>query len=149
VRPVNRFLVAMLVVIVLMFILESHARADTWGVATVASYHFDDREHCQYNPGLGIEQDMTENTRFIAGFYKNSPCRQAVYAAVAWMPVRFGPARLGVAVGVVSGYKSHPVPMAVPTLWIEGNEVGVNIMAVPRIDADKPAVVGLQVKFKF
>jgi hypothetical protein len=148
VRPVNRFLVAMLVVIVLMFILDTHAKADTWGVASVTSYHFDDGNHNQKNLGVGLEQTINEDWSVMAGEYKNSMYRTSVYAGVVWKPLRLGDFHFGFAGGAITGYLSHPVPLAVPTMSWEHQRIGANLFFAPHVK-DAPGVLGLQLKFKF
>src|SRR5439155_1496549 len=114
------------------------------------SYHTDRSvKHNERNFGLGLEHDVSDNVRVIGGFYKNSDWRETVYAAIAWTPVRFGPVRFGGLAGVATGY-DHPItPAAALLLQVEGKDIGLNLMAIPRISPDKPGVIGLQLKARF
>ena len=144
----NRYLTLILCVIVLMVILDTHAKADTWVVGSVTSYHFDSAGHNQRNYGIGVEQVLNERWSLMAGEYRNSNYRTSVYAGVAWRPLRAGDFHFGFAGGAISGYLKHPVPMVVPTASWEHEQFGANVFFAPHVK-DAPGVIGLQVKFKF
>lgn len=145
----NRFLVLIVVTVLLMFILDTHARADeTWLVASLTSYHFDDGNHNQRNYGLGVERTLAEPWSLMAGEYRNSLNRTSVYAGVAWKPWHAGDFRFGFAGGVITGYLPHAIPMLVPTASWEHNRIGANLFFAPHVK-DAPGVLGLQVKVKF
>lgn len=125
----------------------------TWGVATVGSYHFD-RSHgyCENNFGLGLEHG-TSSVRFIAGTYMNSFCRSSNYLGVIVSPLEFqalgASVRLGAAIGGVTGYYAKRAAFgAVPIIGIERGGYGANIMFVPPIGGVS-GVVGLQFKARF
>jgi hypothetical protein len=125
------------------------AYADTWVSATTVSYHLDrEQRFNERNPGLGIEHGLTENTRAVAGFYKNSIYRESAYVGASWAPLIAGNVRAGVVGGVITGYRISPAPMLVPVLMVEGKRIGANILFVPPVIKDVPATFALQLKIK-
>lgn len=147
----NRYLAAILCIIVLMFILETHARAETWLVGSGVSYHFRDSDnHNQRNWGIGFEHDLAYRVRLVAGEYENSLYRTSLYSGIAWTPWRASDFYFGITGGIVTGYdtKYAAVPLIVPTVNWERNFLGANLFAAPHVK-DAPGVIGLQVKFKF
>jgi hypothetical protein len=144
----RRCLLAMLVIVVLMLVLDEPTRADTWGVASVTSWHFDSAGHNQHNYGVGVEQTVNERWSLMAGEYKNSMYRTSVYAGAVWKPWRLDDFRFGFAGGAVTGYRNHPVPLLVPTMSWERDRLGANLFFAPHVK-DAPGVLGLQAKFKF
>lgn len=126
----------------LLFIAAS-ARADTWVTVPLASYHFErGRDYCEVNPGIGIETDITKNTRFHAGGYHNSNCRPSTYLCADYVP-QLGSFRLGGALCALTGYQKEtraagetsrkdkviPAPMLV--LAYERKTWGLNLILVP------------------
>lgn len=133
----------------MLFLGIRPAGACTWAVATVASYHTDRDGHNERNWGAGVECDATEDMRVIGGIYRNSQFKDSVYLGATYAPLRLGAARFGLMGGLITGYAEKVLPIAVPLMQIEGRRFGINIVAVPRINADKSGVVGLQLKVKF
>lgn len=125
------------------------ALADTWVSATTVSYHLDRSRHFnETNPGLGIEHSLTDDTRAIAGFYRNSIYRESVYAGVAWTPLKTEYVRAGFVAGGITGYMVSPAPMLIPVVMFEGKRFGANLLFVPHVIKDAPATIGLQIKVK-
>ena len=123
------------------------ASASDWLVLSGASYHFRDREDYRAdNPGVGWErrEDLIPVT-WMAGYYRNSYDRDTFYAGGRWEPLDFGALKLGVFVGLASGYWTPVV--ALPMASVEYKRVGFNIVALPNI-RDYAGYLGLQVKFK-
>lgn len=125
----------------------------TWGVATVGSYHFD-RSHgyCENNFGFGLEHGSS-SVRFVAGTYMNSFCRDSKYLGLVVAPLDFttlgATVRLGAAIGGVTGYYQKRAAFgAVPIIGIERGNYGVNVMLVPPIGGVS-GVIGLQLKARF
>lgn len=123
------------------------APGDTWGVATVTSYHFASIHYNQTNLGAGFERETSiARLSVVAGAYRNSYYKTSAYAGVLWTPLALGAAHFGVIAGAVSGYNS-PIAL-VPTVAVEGRRFGANVYYAPAIGSDC-AVLGLQVKMKF
>jgi len=55
--------------------------------------------------------------------------------------------RAGASFGVVSGYRTNLVPLAIPTAMWEGKTFGLNVLFVPAYDG-QPSGVGLQLKVR-
>lgn len=151
----ERHSIALLALIVLalsigLMMVTSQCRADTWAVATVGSHHFNSGQHCEVNPGLGFEYVPERDYGVIAGFYKNSLCKFSGYTAGMWTPLHAGSLHAGAVMGVVSGYEQAQLSVAGALIlkWEQGN-FGVNMLGTPRLRADLPGVLGLQVKWRF
>lgn len=143
------YVLAVIIVCAMLLLGIRPAGADTWGVATLRSYHTDRAvEHNERNFGLGIEHDIAANTRLIVGFYDNSFDRTTVYAGVAYAPWCAGPFRFGVLAAFGSGYGDRPYPVILPAVLIEGPRFGANLGIVPRTQ-NSPGIIGLQLKAKF
>lgn len=134
------------------------ARAESKAVfitVPIASWHAErQREkgkgmYNQENWGLGLEYAYSEKLRLGAGIYRNSLRQDTGYFGVAYFPLYLQSAnlRLGSSVGVVSGYTSNLMPIAVPTAAMEWKRFGVNALFVPPYDGN-PAGVGIQIKFR-
>jgi len=158
------FAIAFLIGMTLAAILCPRACAGTWVVATVGSYHFDrTNEHNERNLGIGIEQDIARDTRFVAGRVKNSEWHYSNYLGAAFDPIRITEhLRFGAMVGVINGYSnevrwtadkgsndSHDAyfPIIVPRASYEISSVGGNLLYMPR--SQNRGVLVLQLKFMF
>lgn len=130
-----------------LLLASAAAQAQAWGVATVASYHLKRNGYCEFNPGVGVE--LGANLRFIAGEYRNSFCDTTVYAGGSYTRALFGPVRAGVTMVVATGYPNGTmVTPPVPTLMLEGERYGANVIIAPPI-GKYSGVVGLQLKYRF
>jgi len=137
---------------ILLGLISRPACADTWLVATVASYHSNrDIEHNERNWGLGIEHDLSDTWRLTAGHYRNSYWRDSSYVGALWMPLVYGRVRVGVLLGAVTGYDRLVGPFAptvLPTLMYEGKQWGANLGVMPSPERGV-GVLGLQIKRRF
>ena len=139
----------MLVMLFLGFLMgscEARAAGETWGVATVRSYHFnkDTKEYNEKNYGFGLEHRF-ENSRWgaSAGFYDNSQSRTSVYVGATYGIGRVGPAKFGVCLCGVTGYDKYTIlPVVLPSVAFEGKRAGVTVGVLPKL-------VGLQLKWRF
>lgn len=148
-----KFLVDITIVIVLMLILETHARAgvgvtDISAVATLRSYHTDrTKNYNERNWGVGFEKAFTPEWRGMAGGYANSDYGASFYIGGAYLPWRAGSAHLGFAGGIVTGYNNFVVPFIAPEAAIEFRHFGINVFAIPKIGPLNGGA-GLQIKWK-
>lgn len=118
----------------------------TYGVITVASHHFPERNFNQSNPGVGIEYD-TGNWGFAVGSYKNSYYRNTTYAVAGYFPFQAGNFRFGAFAGPATGY-NVPVVGGGLIEYRDGLK-GFNIMIMPPAPKDGAVALGLQLVFKF
>jgi len=139
-----------LLILIMVSVKLPRAHAETWGVATVGSYHFDrSSKHCEQNWGLGIEHDVWKNTRLAAGFYRNSFCEQSKYALLSWAPLHYGKFHIGAAAGGVTGYKPGAGFVIMPMVTYEEKNWGLNFGIMPALDSKILTVIGLQLKTRF
>jgi hypothetical protein len=129
----------------LVLALAAPAQAGTWAVHSVVSYHVKRGHHNEFNPGVGIETDLSAAWRAGFGYYRNSNWKDSFYAAAVWLPLQKDGWNAGVMAGAVTGYEKSPAPMAGLVLGYEGKEYGVNLIAFPK---DK-MIYGVQVKWRF
>jgi len=142
---------------------------NVWLTVGGFSYH-SSGDFNQVNPGLGVELpfNYSEGTTFSVGFYKNSYDRRSNYAAFNTSLVKSDHYSLGLSYGVVSGYGTwekkyhyernkneyayeyHDKWKAVvlPTLTLEYDNIGVNVMFIPKIEAKGTNALALQFKVK-
>lgn len=134
------------------------ANADQlWAVGTVGSHHFERKNYCEANMGVGFEYGG-DTYRFVAGTYHNSLCYNSNYIGLAWSPLRFADWRVGTAFLAVTGYKvkldrqgkfSDDAAFApLPFVSYERKNFGANFLIVPPYDEFKGAIA-LQIKWKF
>jgi hypothetical protein len=134
------------------------AQADTWIVGSVGSYHMErGKDYCEFNPGLGVEHDISKNTRAVIGQYNNSFCLPSAYLGVSYTPFSFGNFRLGSAFILVSGYddgikkKNQQQDVLFAPLGVlayERGKYGVNLIMVPP-HGDFAGALGFQLKVRF
>ena len=142
--------VIILTVFAWLMLSPYESRADTWLVATLASYHTDrDVDHCERNPGLGVEVDVAPRWRAAGGFYLNSYCKQTVYTGAVRNLANDGKWHFGVLLGGVTGYDAGITPVIMPVFSYEEKRWGVNIGVMPALDAKIIGIVGLQLKARF
>ena len=121
----------------------------------IASWHSDrQRENNkgsyeQTNPGLGLEYLINDRWRLGAGMYRSSIRTDSGYVGAAYLPLYLNALniRLGVSVGLVSGYEGNLLPVIVPTAMLEWKRFGVNFMLVPPYD-NQPGGIGFVLKWK-
>lgn len=130
----------LLAAVLSIFILPTQAQ--TYLQVNGASLH-DQSGYNGFNPGLGIEQSVTENWAMAAGWYYNSEYRNSAYAYGRYSFYRQGAWDAGIALGAVTGYRrASVVPMAFPEIcyaWLCA-------MAVPRIEATGSSVIGFHLR---
>jgi hypothetical protein len=89
-------------------------------------------------PGLGA---LCRKGDFLAGAgaYRNSLGKSTAYIAGGWQPLTYGSVRAGVIVGLATGYRPHPVPMAAAfvSVW------HVHFTLIPKVEGKTPATAGI------
>jgi hypothetical protein len=116
---------------------------------SVASYHFDrSQPQNERNPGLGIECPLGAEWYMAAGAYRNSHLddgedKHSAYLLGMYAPWRYGPVRIGVGGGLVTGYDDDPMPMAGVTLTFDVHRnLAVGALVTP-------VVTGFYLKLKW
>lgn len=136
--------------------------AGFWADAMIGSYHINpDRKFQDFDPGVGIECDVTPEWAVAAGYFRNSVPRPSFYGGGIYAPeyAHWGWFRLGVMGGVISGYNfgrfgvgsNHRTgPVLAPTAIVRAGRFGVNFILIPPIPADHvPVTIGFQAKYRF
>jgi len=144
-----RFLFWSIIVLCVLSGIRQACATDLWLSATVASYHSNrDAEYNERNYGLGFEYGAADRWRAVGGVYDNSYYRTTVYGGALYLYPVSQSIKVGVMLGLASGY-SHVVgplaPVALPTIAIEGKQFGANIGVMPSRGGGI-GTVGLQVK---
>lgn len=134
----------------LLFAASPALAGDFWAVATIGSYHFNrDKAYNERNFGLGVEYGMTENTRFVAGFYDNSKYKHTNYVGAVWTPINLGGfTRAGLVGMCATGYADNVMCAPIPTITLEGRRFGANFVIAPTFK-DVDGAIALQLKVKF
>jgi len=111
----------------------------------------------EHNSGLGAEWRFARDWQLNAGHYKNSMSRGSSYLQAAWMPLELAlpaQARLrgGASVGAVNGYPAVKdggwFPTLVPTLALEWQRIGLNLVYIPSIGKRVDGAIALQLKVR-
>jgi hypothetical protein len=124
--------------------ISNSVAAETFVTVSIASYHFDrSGDHCEVNPGIGIETDVAKDIRFHAGGYHNSNCRPSGYFCGSYTALTLGNWKAGSALCAFTGYhkekrvdgkteredKELIAPLGVVSY--ERKTWGINILIVP------------------
>ena len=133
------------------------AYAETWAVASIASYHFERKGYCEFNPGIGIEHQVPGNTRIVFGQYSNSFCRTSAYIGLHYTALTYGNWKFGGALIAVTGYEKKPktdkneqeiLIAPLPVIGWEGKRYGFNLIFAPP-DGTFAGAIGVQAKLRF
>jgi hypothetical protein len=140
--------VAKLILIVGLLLFTS-VKADTWLSVGGGSVHF--CQSCAYNnfnPGLGIQKDYSNDLRLIGGVYYNSYYKATFYAGGSYQPIQYGLIKFGLMGGLVTNYNTLTIPvMVLPALSIEGERVGVDVLGFPSV-GNRTGLVTANLKYK-
>jgi hypothetical protein len=132
----------MKIMCVLMFLLVSHAQAETYIQINGVSLH-DRSGYNSFNYGAGVEQAVAKDWTVSSGWYYNSERRGSTYAYGRYAVYQKGHWDIGLAMGAVTGYRrAAVVPMAFPDIcysWLCA-------VAFPRVEATGANVVGLRLR---
>lgn len=125
---------------------------DVWLNINAVSHHFNtEHKFNQNNVGVGVEYQHGDYLA-MAGRYNNSMGYPSRYALAGWLPLQYGPVRLGALAGALDGYPAinggKVGPAAALLAQIAGDRVGVNLMLLPPFKG-APLTAGLQFRIKF
>jgi len=127
-----------------------------WLNAGFLSFHADrSQDYREDNIGMGVELLMAPEHGFFAGNYINSDGTRSRYGMYQWRPLRWQIEYLelgaGFIAGAIDGYEKHHNGgwffAVLPTLFLEGDRFGANLLFVP---ASKPEhrLVAIQLKIR-
>ncbi|HYD17449.1 MAG TPA: hypothetical protein VEF76_03095 [Patescibacteria group bacterium] len=122
-----------------------------------ASYHVGQRTYRdengqsrkwnEFNPGLGLEVQLSRHFYLAAGGYKNSIHKPSLYAGIGAETDSRRRWGLGVQAGLITGYEIPVVPSAIPYLRIgRQDKANVKINVIPPIKGLTPAVAAVQLR---
>ena len=126
--------------------------ADDWVVATIGSQHLGGGSYCEFNPGVGVELQITENTWFLGGAYRNSLCKRvSAYVGASWLPLQFADWRLGGAAMGLTGYNAPVTPgLSLVASYRNSKRTATNIVWFPNDKGQfDEGVIAIQRKFLF
>lgn len=137
---------------------EDAAVGGLWVTSGFVSKHARSGNYNENNRGIGFEYTLDARWHLAAGVYDNSMRRTSRYAQAVWSPDatlwRSGDwkANLGVAVGLVDGYRDMReggfFPTLLPVASLEWKRVGVNLTYIPSIAGNVSGAVALQLKLQ-
>lgn len=106
-------------------------KAQEWATLACCSYHFERHGQNQTNPGVGFEHVTSERWRLVGGVYDNSSNATSFYAGGVYTAWRAGAVSLGATLGLATGYGNTPLPILGPSVSLEGERFGLNLLIVP------------------
>jgi len=96
-----------------------------------------------FNPGLGIEQEVSEHWNIAGGWYYNSEYRGSAYAYARYSYYRQNGWDLGIGVGGITGYTNWAVmPMAFPEFCYEW----ICAIALPQLQSTGSSIIGVHLR---
>jgi hypothetical protein len=111
----------------------------------LGSHHANrDAGYEEFNPGLAAEFSVPDSPwSLVAGAYRNSYGKTAVFAQAAVMPLEYGPVKLGASLGLSTGYRSPIIGGLQARLWDR-----LNITIVPPTGPNT-GVIGASLRIPF
>ncbi|MBK9279989.1 MAG: hypothetical protein IPM93_17655 [Candidatus Obscuribacter sp.] len=132
--------------------IDLQNKHDTWLQLGALSYHQNRQaNYNETNYGVGILRRLDDESAVAFGYYRNSIHKDSFYAAYHYTPYQYGPVKLGLQAGLISGYKAlkgFPTPMLLPLASIEGKNVAVDLTCIPPLGGVS-AVCAAQMRVKF
>jgi hypothetical protein len=119
----------MRLLIAVLFLIATSASAETYIQINGFSVHTKPGFN-GFNYGAGIEQTISDRWTVAGGWYRNSEYRGSAYGYARYSVYRDGPWDLGIAGGLVTGYKPYTVA---PTLFPEACYSYFCVVALPQV----------------
>lgn len=99
-----------------------------------------------FNPGLGIEHEVSENWNIAAGWYYNSNYKGTAYGYGRYSYFKSGDWDLGIAVGAATGYGTWAVmPIAFPEFCYSY----LCAVVLPQVEKSGATVVAIHARIPF
>lgn len=137
-------LIALAVASLILVIFMRSSRADSIEIIFASKRIGSEKEYNEINPGLSYKKNLTTGY-LTGGAYYNSEKNMSTYAGLG-KKFGHGPVKVGIDVGVVTGYKIMPVaPIASPYI----NYSYFNIRALPLVKKSRlnGVVLGFSMEF--
>lgn len=138
-------------ILLIMFSMPVCA-GDLWLQGGFFSKHISEtkEEMREVNPGLGFQYDVNESVSVIGGQYLNSLSIGSDYFG-SFIGYRSGVVKAGASVVLINGYplmnNGNEFLGLVPTISVEGERLGFNVVFIPPIEG-VVGVVAVQFKIK-
>jgi hypothetical protein len=134
--------------------LQSSKRNQFWFNFGGLSQHFENSSRFnQQNFGFGLEYQVDRARYLVLGEYQNSVHGSTRYAGGGWMPLTYGPFKIGAIAGVADGYPKMRggrfFPIILPVMAIETKYVGANFVIMPSVAGKVSGCVAMQLKLRF
>ena len=96
-----------------------------------------------FNPGIGLEREVSENWNIAAGWFYNSNYRGSGYLYGRYSFLRSGDWDLGVGIGGATGYNKWTVmPMAFPEVYYRY----LCLIALPQIEGTSASILAVHAR---
>lgn len=96
-----------------------------------------------FNPGLGIEQEVSQHWSIAGGWYYNSDYRGSAYAYARYSYYRQDGWDLGIGAGGITGYPNWAVmPMVFPEFCYEW----ICAIALPQLQSTGSSIIGVHLR---
>jgi hypothetical protein len=96
-----------------------------------------------FNPGLGLEREVSENWNIAGGWYYNSNYRGSAYAYGRYSYYRQSGWDLGISIGAATGYDSWAVmPIAFPEFCYEW----LCAIAFPQVESTGASILAIHAR---
>lgn len=134
-------------------IIDAKPVSELWLNPGAYSYHFQKNKGLNsQNFGLGGEYRYSTTSSWMLGVFENSDRYTSHYAVWHWQPLGLGPVRFGAVIGVIDGYPNmlHGgwFPALIPTLGIEYQRIGVNLLLIPGYQNRLYGAISVQLKLR-
>lgn len=134
-------------------ITESRPISELWLNPGFYSYHLQKNKGLNNsNFGLGGEYRYSTVNSVTLGAFENSDRQTSRYAGWYWQPIEWGPMRFGAALGGIDGYpkmrNGNWFVAVIPAASIEYQNIGANLIFVPKYRDKVYASISLQLKLK-
>lgn len=134
-------------------IVKPQPISEVWLNAGFLSLHYDKNVDLNNrNFGLGGTYRYSTVSAYTLGVFKNSDYQTSSYLGWFWQPIAWGKIRLGAVVGALDGYPEINnggwYLAAIPTVSVEHQDVGLNLLVIPGIKNRLYGSFSLQLKFK-
>jgi hypothetical protein len=127
---------------ILLAVFISQASAETYVQINGASVH-DQSGFNGFNYGVGIEQTVADRWSVAGGWYRNSDYRGSAYGYARYSLYKNGPWDIGIAGGLVTGYKPYTVA---PSLFPEICYSYLCAVALPQVKTNGASALAVHLR---